>query len=281
MIPFQFALLRYRHNASAGELVNVGVVMWIPNRRRLLFRVNDRYGRLASFFPGFDGVGYRAMVRQLRGRWEQAATELTGGATTNPEPESIDDLLPSLMREDASSFQWSPSMGGAVPSPERRLEQLFAEFVERHEARGPRERRDEHDVWAVVEQRLQARGLAERVSFGVELGSDPYLYKFRLGWQNGKTQVLEPISLDILSPTEMVEKANMWRGRLHTLGPARAFAFTGIVAPPQRADLGVAFERATAILRGAPSVRYIVTEEKLDDVLADIERDLAGDDHDD
>ncbi len=279
MIPYQIAILRYRHNASAGELVNIGVVMWLPTQRRLLFKVNERYGRLTSFFKDFDGPGYRQLVKQLRTRWEQTVGDLVDESplsSLTPPPETLDEVLGVLLHEDASCFQVSTTMGGIAQEPEKRLEQLMVEWVERHESRGPRERRDEVEVWTGVEQRLRDRGLAGRVKFGVELTSDVYHYKFRTGWQNGKPQVLEPISFDILSPTEMIEKANTWSGRLHTLGRSQDFGFTGVIAGPQRADLQDAYNRAKVILSGAPHVRRIVTEECLDEAIADIESDLAA-----
>lgn len=268
MIPYQAAIVRYRHNVSAGELVNVGVVMWLPTDGRLLFRLNERYGRLASFFKGVDFAGYRQQIRQLRDHCTMVCAH-------GREADSIADLLPLLLRDDASVFQWSEPLGGAVRDPDKRLDQLFAELVERHEVRGPRERRDEVEIWSNITRKLEARGLDKRIRYNVDLSADSFAHRFHAGWQNGTTQVLEPISLDYLNPREMIDRANTWSGRLHTLGLSQQFAFTGVVAGPERADLAVAFQQAKSILRRAPHVRKIVGEDNLDQVMDEIESDLA------
>src|SRR4051794_39758082 len=99
MIPYQFVLLRYMNNASAGELVNIGVVMWLPRQRRLVFWLNERYGRLSSFFQPFDGSSYRQMVKSLTAHFAAVSRELIDPARP---VESIADLLPLLVRDDAS-----------------------------------------------------------------------------------------------------------------------------------------------------------------------------------
>jgi hypothetical protein len=50
---------------------------------------------------------------------------------------------------------------------------------------------------------------------------------------------------------------------------------TSVVAAPSRTDLAAAFAQAMRILEAAPRVRRVVTEDSLDRVMDDIERDLA------
>ena len=57
MTPYNFALLRYMHSAVAGELVNIGVVMWVPQQNGVLHFISDRYSRLSGFYSEFfDGT---------------------------------------------------------------------------------------------------------------------------------------------------------------------------------------------------------------------------------
>lgn len=273
MTPYQFVLLRYMNNASAGELVNIGVVMWLPRQKRIVFSLNERYGRLSTFFQPFDGSSYRQMVKNLSAHFAAVSRELTESGRSI---ENIGDLLPLLVRDDASCFQWSQAMGGISAEPEAELQDLVAELVERHEVRSSRQRRDEAEIWSNVEQRLRARGLLQRVQSSVEISSPNYAYKFKTGWQNGVRQVLEPISFDYLSAPDVIEKANTWSGRLLNLGKAADFQMTGVVAPPQRVDLLPVYNQARAILADMPQVRRLLTEDELDLFLPEIERDMAG-----
>lgn len=279
MTPYQFALVRYLHKASAGELVNVGLVMWLPTKKRLLYSVNERYSRLSSFFQPFDGAGYRQLVRQLSSTFRDVSRELSGeiqlGLFSAP-PETIDDILPRLLQDDASCFQWSTVMAGIASDPTARLKQLVAEMIERHESRAPRERRDENDIWGNVEQRLRQQGLAPRLQKEVEITGKNYTYRFKTGWQNGVRQVMEPISFDYLYAADVVEKANTWSGRLFNLANSADFQLSAVVAPPERKDLRAAYNQAIAILKSAPKVRRLLTEEEFEDFMHEIERDLES-----
>lgn len=279
MRRYQFALLRYVHNSASAEFVNVGAVMWLADDRRLLHRVNDRYGRLSAFFQEFDGAGYRQMIRQLDARFRHASDELSGAVQPSlfgPQPpDKLEEILERLVGDDASCFQYSSIMAGIAPDPDARFAHIFAEFIERHESPGPRQRRDEMEIWTGVETRLRDRKLTPRLQSGVEVRGPHYSYRFRTGWMNGKVQVLEPISFDYLNGVELIEKANTWSGRMLNLSRGTVeFQLTAVVALPQRGDLQAAYEQARVILSEAPCVRQVVPEQEMDRVLADIEGDL-------
>ncbi len=280
MTPYNFALLRYVQSASAQEFVNVGVAMWVPAERRLLFSLNERYARLSRFFDEFDGAGYRQLVRALQSSLDEMRRALAdhGEATLGERP-AFAAILERVVPEDASCFQWSEVMGGAVTDPEARLAQLVKEFIERHEGAGPRQRRDETGIWARMEALLAERDLLPSLLSGVELAGENYSYRFRVGWRNSVPQVLEPVSFDYLKGAEVVDKANTWSGRLFNLAKRSQFQMTGVVAAPDRRDLLHAYEQALAILRGAPNVRTVVTEEQLSGFIPTIEREVRAGQH--
>jgi hypothetical protein len=274
MMPYQFVILRYRHSASAGELVNVGLVLWEPDRRLLLAKVNERYGRLSKFILGFDGIGYRSMLRDLQGRFREVAQAVQQGDLLRTAPESLAEVLELIQPDDDGCFQWSHVMAGIHEAPQIRLDELFAELVTRHDGRGERVRRDEAEIGGHLDFRLLQTGLHERVTRDIPISTEDYSYRFHAGWRNGRLQVLEPISLDYINAADMLDKANVWSGRLYTLSRHNDFRLTGVVAPPQDRALGGAFEHAVSILRQAPQVRRIVAEEEMEDVLEEIRTDL-------
>ena len=86
----------------------------------------------------------------------------------------------------------------------------------------------------------------------------------------------EPISFDYAERDAVLDKANKWLGRLHSLKGARDYQLTAIVAPPQNAALLPAYHNALDILRDAPNIRALVPESRAEDFLAEVERDLAA-----
>lgn len=278
MTSYQFVVLRYVHSAATQEFANIGLVMWLPNEKRVLWKITDHYSRLSAFFRDFNGPGYREVVRLAMRRFMAAASQLEGQSEATKlfthTPRDLKSFLEPIILHDASALQHSQFMSGVTKNADARFESLFREFVE--PAHQSRLRIDETAIMGAVESKLRSAGLLVRMESKVEVMAPDYGYRFRLGWMNGIQQVLEPISFDYKAPAEVVDKANTWTGRLLNLSKGEPFALTGIVAPPPNPDLAGAFEQALRILHDAPRVRRLVTNEEMDSVISDIEADLAS-----
>lgn len=280
MRPYHFALLRFVPSAAAEEFVNVGVVLWSVDDRILHFRMSERSSRLSAFFREFDRGAYRQMALAMAARLNALRGTERAPRMMMSHPESLQEVMDRAAPRDESGFQWSEIGGGVAVDPERRVQQLYAELVERHEATGPRERRDEVAIWASVEDKLIRHDLigSGAVARGVEFVAPNYSYRFKAAWKNGVAQFLEPISLDYLDAAGVIEKANTWSGRLFNLSAGDSpFQFTGVVSTPARTDLREPFDRAVKILREAPSVRRILHETELDEFIPEILHDIQTD----
>ena len=107
MTPYHYAVLRYVHDLSGGEFVNIGIIMWLPESSELMFQLNQRYRRLSNFFANdFEGESYRQMVRHLESHFKSVVDDikeeyrqpkLNFVKTTN----DIKDILSQLVLEDA------------------------------------------------------------------------------------------------------------------------------------------------------------------------------------
>ena len=283
-VPYQFALIRYLNNETSGEFVNVGLLMWSPSTRRLVARVSTRYSRMAQFFLNFDGLTYREVLSELRSRIASLADALQKGeqlafgeGAPQPLPRDFQGILERVLRTDATALRWSPIMGGVVPDPEVRADELFEELIRRHEAPAHHRGRTEEQIWSDVDRTLEESGLGDEIERHVRVSGSRYEYTFHAGWMNGKRQVMQPISFDLMDADTIVEKANTWSGRLYNLskGNPKAFEFTAVVAPPSRTDLRKGYSRALGILEEAPAVREIVSEGRFQSFIRKIEEDLG------
>ena len=271
MKSYHFAVLRYVHNVSTEEFVNIGVVMWIPERYQLIFRVNERFGRLSGFFKDLNGSSYRQMVRNFKSTSDGVATN----NLFKDSPENPFEIFNKIVQEDASCFQWSRLMSGISVDPEKRFDQLYEEFVTFHESFKPPQRRSEDVIWKGVRQALKKRHLESRVQFNVKMAATNFDYLFKMGWNNGNRQVLEPISLAYRYPAEIVHKANTWSGQLFNLSKDNDFDCTMVLAAPDEHVDMTAFNQGFAILKGACSIRKIITEDEVNDYMSEIEKDLS------
>ena len=278
MIAYNFAVLRYMHSMSNGEFVNVGIVLWAPETSQLFFKLNEHYGRISKFFTDFHGGSYRQLIYDLQRYFSSIANELQEPDFFKPSPNKFEEVLHRLIADDASCFQWSEPMSGICQDSQIRLEQLFYEFVLQYEESGIRERNDETAIWSNVSSILRQHNLEKHLRFHTKLSAVNYTYSFKMGWENGHSQYLEPISFDLLQSQNIIEKANTWSGRLLSLSKGNTFGFTAVVSPPQRKSEYKAFDQGCAILEGAPSVRTIVKDDEFNSFIPTLKADIAIDD---
>ena len=104
MKSYRCRILRYVHDVPKGEFVNIGVVMWIPEHSRLIFRLNEQYRRISGFFKNFDGTSYRQMLRNLQYSFKAVASDLQKPPLTRDTPDTF-KVFNLLVREDTSTFQ--------------------------------------------------------------------------------------------------------------------------------------------------------------------------------
>ena len=275
MTSYHFAILRYVHDVSTEEFVNIGVVMWISERSQLLFRVNERFSRLSCFFKDIDGHSYRQMVRNLK----RASHEVATGDIFKDAPNHPFEIFHEIVQEDASCFQWSRLMSGISKDAEERFKELFEEFVTFYESPAASRdhealsRRSEPEIWKNVRQALKAHYLDKRVDYDVRIEAPNYDHIFKLGWNNGTRQVLEPISFALKDPTRIVDKANIWSGRLFNLSKGNNFGLTAVISRPGNENME-AFNASWAILKSANSIREIITLDQVNDYMSEIAKDL-------
>ena len=275
MTTYHFRVLRYVHDVSTEEFVNIGVVMWIPEHSTLMFRVNEQSRRLSGFFNNFDSKSYRQMIRNLQSSFNKVALDLPTLRLFKDNTENTSEIFYELVREDASCFQWSSLMSGISTIPEQRLDQLFEEFVIFRKSHEPVQRRNKRMIWSTVFKALKAHDLEKHVQFRVIMKAASFDCPFRMGWNNGIPQVLEPISLTLGDPVEIIDIANAWSGRLSILAEDHTFKCTAVISPADEYVNMTAYNQAYAILKNARSMRKVIREDEVNDYMPEIKQDLS------
>lgn len=269
---YDYVLVRFVPDLTAGEYANIGVVAYNRDTGRVAYRLTEHVRRFSEFFGGIDSVRHRRLVTHLENRLLEICRAIEAPSFLEPTPDSIRGVLAQVIPATEGCFQFSDVMSGVVDGLEERADELFDEFVLRFD-RPERKRRDDAVVRREVIERLTKAGLAAKVQHGVKLVAADYEHEFPIAWKNGTQHVLEPISFDLVSPDRIVEKANIWTGRLFTLRQGAPFGFHAVVAPPSEPAVERAFDRALKILGRAPNVQTIAIETNVGALLDRIRQD--------
>ena len=257
---YTYSVLRYVHDVTSGEFVNVGVALYAPQTRYLSAICRTTYGRLNKVFPGVNAEHFKALMRHIQNSFE-AQGERLASELPLALPSSVLEIAQSVLPKDDSSLQWSPAGSGRTEDPPQALEKLFNRMVMRYEERQASSSRTDDDVWRHFKRDLEEQQILQHFQPKTISVQDDEV-EFQHSWKNGKWHCLEPISFDLAAADSIKDKAHRWLGQLASVqGTADPFKVYLLVGAPQQENLQPAFQSALSILRKIPGDKEIVLEQ--------------------
>lgn len=256
---YTYTVLRYVHDLTSGEFVNVGVALHASQPRYLSAICRTTYGRLNKVFPGMNAEHFKALMRHIQNSFEAQGERLSSELPLSL-PSSMLEIAQSVLPKDDSSLQWSPVGSGRTDDPAQTLEKLFNRMVMRYEERQASSSRTDEDVWRHFKRDLEERQILQHFQPKTISVQDDEV-EFQHSWKNGKWHCLEPISFDLAAADSIKDKAHRWLGQLASVqNAADPFKVYLLVGAPQQEELQPAFQSAVSILRKIPVDKEIVLE---------------------
>jgi len=259
--PYTYAVLRYVHDVSTCEFINVGVVVRSSQSPHVLAKFKTTFGRVKGAFPSMDTDVFRSRMRQLQTSFDT----ITSGDLIRAESDlSIQKLIHSIVPADDSSLQWSPIGNGLSRDLTSTLSTLFLRFVTRFDHDISGDRRKDDDVWKLFRNELEKRNVLPHLTTKVIEVADDSI-RFEHAWKNGAWHCYEPLSFDLASDTSIKDKAHRWLGQLSSVKNSQdKFKVYFLVGKPANSDLHRAYEKAVSILKKAPSSSVVEEDSALE-----------------
>ncbi len=280
--PCSAVAVRYVHDVRTGEFLNIGTILMSPAFNFVGARFIQSWARVTAAFPDADPVLLRRLARLV----DRACDEWVA-STRQLEFHRVDDLtlfLRGVIGVDDASITFSPIIAGITSDPAATLGELFFLYAAKHATPEPKPSRDEADIWRAFVQQLATPEILVRLEPFV-LSASHYSYRFEHTWMNGLRNAAQPLSLDMVDPRSIREKATHWTGRLIYARPSqhdmRVHFLVGM--PPETAPKSVlhAASDAFAILEDSlAGEASLVTEDReaefADQIATDLRAHSAG-----
>jgi len=274
LISYTYTVLRYVHDTTSGEFVNVGVALYAPEARYASAVCRSTYGRLNKVFPGINADHFKSLMRHVQARFEELGEQLATELPLEP-VKTVEELARRILPADDSALQWAPMGSGRTSDPANELERLFDRMVMSYEDKAGRERRTEDDVWRHFKRTLEARQLLHYFEPRKITVPDDEI-AFEHTWRNGLLHCLEPLSFDLSSADSIKDKDHRWLGRITSIANAEEkFRLYLLVGQPQDEELSAAFDSALSILGKIPVEKVIVREEQGDELSERIAKEVT------
>ncbi|MBK7051375.1 MAG: DUF3037 domain-containing protein [Rhodoferax sp.] len=152
---YSYSVLRYVHDVTTGEFVNVGLALYCPAMHYANAACRTTSKRLTPLFPSLDSSVFRALMRKVQTRFEALHDEVNSQLALRPYA-SVMELAQSVIPQDDSALQWAPMGSGLTSDPDATLELLFERFVMKHDETSTVHRRNDEQVWKTLAVRLSS-----------------------------------------------------------------------------------------------------------------------------
>jgi len=279
-IDTSYTVLKYRHDAGVGEVLNFGVVLYSPETGQVGARVSSRYARLSEAFAGFDGEIYREVTGRLTAALDRIGSQLTQGLYQLEERQKYRDagsLIRSVWPDQGMAYIAGPNLFGTTDDFERELGDLYERFVlSQHDAGSSTARLDDEALWGSIRRVLSPRGITAVLRPKL-LGSADV--EFDHAYQNKNWHVIEPVSLDYLNGADIKHRALLTVGKAAAVREVEELgSLTVVVARPRRIEaekpLRDALQLLRGILRQVPG--RIVEEDELERFAEELEEEMRA-----
>lgn len=274
LAPYTYTVLRYVHDVTTAEFVNVGVVVLCPQHRFLGVRFRHTHRRLSALFPDLDSSAFRASMTAIEHALKSAGDAYKKVDLFRSDADAM-SLARSVLPADDSSLQWSPLGSGLAADPETQLDHLYGRLIGRYDEKHEH-RRTDADVWRPVREKLDRAQVSSRLTEKIIRGAVDEL-QFKHAWKNSVWHCFEALSFDLADADGIKRKARQWMGHLAAVRDAAdEFKPYFIVGPPSNRKLMPAYEDALAILRKSPVAAEVFREAEADRLVARIEDEIKA-----
>lgn len=226
MRSFSYNVLQYRHDRASGEAINVGVLAFEPEEGRAAFVYDSSYRRLSDLYVNFDGPGYREALRKFETALKRIGQHQDRHLLRIVDPglRSSDDVARRIWPDQGLSLALSPvrfAVGLDVDEEVKHLYHRYVEGLRRREP--PAKRRDDQQLWGdILALSERFEGVVSRLH-SAQVGPDHLEFDLVGKGPDDKAVIVEPISLDYLDTSKMMERAYNLGGKVVDLQQANDF----------------------------------------------------------
>ena len=212
MKTYSYSILRYRHDATSGEAVNIGVLVYSLADRFARLELDERYGHLAKLYRGFRADDFDLGLQNLKASLSHLQPQLEKPSMFEEAPHTAAELANLILPDNGGSLRFEGANRGRGSDLDSATQMMFDLWVTEQRPLAERwKRRDEKDVWRLYKQVLElyqipaVLGEARVKTPSVEL-------KFDHCFRNGKLHALQPLNLQYADAWQIVAHAAQWRG---------------------------------------------------------------------
>lgn len=276
---YSYNILRYMHDRTNGEVLNLGIVFYAPSTRDLYFHIERSAVRLADAFPGFDKDAHKQLTQQLAAKLNQVKLQLTSSGsvgTSENVPQSSRDIIAKYWPDLALSYFFDETQVGVTRDPLSAFEHLCQTVTNGPTSSHKSLSRSDDEVWSVFKKCLNAQN--SKIALKPDIAkSDLIELKVDHSYRNGKLNIIQPITFDFAKQESIQEKAVKWVGNTVALSGSQDIGkIYFLLGKPSNSAHIDAYNKAKQILEKVVIDHTTYEEDQAEKFAVDIDKDMKA-----
>lgn len=266
---YAYCLVKYVHNPAAGEMLNIGVLLFSDEAKQIVGKFEIHFDRLSSAFANFDGDHYRFVIRNL----EHSIAQLNDRfkpALFQREFEDIKEIFRLLVPDLGLSIQFGNVLAGITNDLENESEYIFSRLITSQAPQKEKKSRSDEEVWTIFNKPLSRRSVTKYLK-PKHFTSNEYDLKFEHTFKNEKHHILDPVTMDYAQTESIQNRAIKILGQATTLeGNKEIGKLYLLLGAPKKSSHVKAYIKAKNLLNKIPIDKQIIEENEAEDFADEI-----------
>ncbi len=262
-----YSILQYRHSLILGELLNIGVLFYLPKKNQLVFENGDTT-RVKSIYPEIDLHLVNAYIQNINSK----VFDYNNRKLLDIKIDNLNELIHShILHEDASALVFSPT----YTTVNKRTNEY--QFIKEYShlllvgLAAKKEQASKHNeayISRIYTKYITSRDkkvFDSKIIKDKVLNNGTFQLKFDFAWQNGTLNLVKPLSFDLSSAHSILAKSAEYNSYLTWFkddAKKNNCSFDFLIAEPQKRTLYKPYEEALQLIDNNDSVRKKLIEQK-------------------
>ena len=272
---YTYSLLQYHHSQVLGEVLNIGLLVYFKNKNEFRFLYPEKLIRLRFAYPNVPEKTIKAYYRTFQDRVNKLnhQQELYSPIDIS---ESLSKLIDSeFLPSDSSALQFSKSKKAIsytndVEKISNQLYNLYFTVFEQDDTTTNRvleiDLLNKYKSFLQFYEHHSTPKIPNTIIYDYEVKfTDTKYFKSEIAWKNGTiTNLVKPISFDLIKPENLTSKAYRYFGQftdLDSYAINNNYRFDILLGKPKNKDLFVRYDDAIKLLQQPKSVKLIEENE--------------------
>ncbi|WP_158994363.1 DUF3037 domain-containing protein [Mucilaginibacter sp. L196] len=221
MKKFEYQIIRYLHDRTTGEFVNVGIVLFEPTGRFLEAKMLNKFSRISNFFEEFNGYFLLNTLKHFQKEIRSVNLDLyffnSSNSFDSEKDYNLSDITKKILVQDDSALYLSNVKYGLDLDAGKALDDLYERLVDKYNIDASKEVHTDAYVWTkVYKAHFDRLGITPRLKdHTIKTHNDQI--KFDKAWKNGVWNCYQSLSFDLKREDSIKTKVYKWSGIIKEL----------------------------------------------------------------